>query len=51
MPDTTMLMKNRLKTIKDIAAMLIHGDTLNHEPMKPAAPVISAPRTATVASQ
>ncbi len=29
----------------------IHGDTLNHEPMKPAAPVISAPRTATVASQ
>ena len=29
----------------------IHGETLNQEPMKPAAPVISAPRTATVASQ
>ena len=29
----------------------IQGVTPNHAPMKPAAPVISAPRTATVASQ
>ena len=29
----------------------IQGGQLNHAPMNPAAPVISAPRTATVASQ
>ena len=38
------------KTATQMAAG-IQGGTSNHEPMKPAAPVISAPRTATVAHQ